>query len=99
MDDLKKKQLELAERLKDLNPGTAEFDQTLRAIKAIEEVRLSPDAAKIKAARVEGIWNLVGKIAGGGLAILGVLFLGDVKEGVGLIDKDEFSIVRTLFPK
>lgn len=43
-----------------------------------------------------GFWK---SVACGVLALVGMVFLDEIKEDQGYIDKDKFSMIRTLFPK
>ena len=54
---------------------------------------------RAKASKWDAVWNFLGKLASGVVAIGGVLLLGEIKEDQGVVDKDKFSLVRGMFPK
>lgn len=54
---------------------------------------------RAKSSKWDAVWNFLGKLASGVVAIGGILLLGDIKEEQGVVDKDKFSLVRGMFPK
>ena len=54
---------------------------------------------RAKSSKWDTVWNFLGKLASGVVAIGGILLLGDIKEEQGVVDKDKFSLVRGMFPK
>jgi len=73
------------------------MDQDLRERELDQRERETDIRAK--SSKWDAVWNFLGKLASGVIAIGGILLLGDIKEEQGVVDKDKFSLVRGMFPK
>lgn len=158
MDELRKKFDKMACDLESMEPGSKEFNDTMKALQDIHSI-LSPreveaaelrakaeaeaaalrakvdrevaelraqtdrDVAELRAksemnaaemranseqeaaelhaksSKSEAVWEFTGKVIGGVVALLGIFFIGALKDSQGIVDKDQFAIVRNLFPR
>ena len=76
-----------------------EKNMTIDLRKEELEVRILESEQKLKASKHADWFGFLKSIACGLLAIGGMFCLDEIKTEQGYLDKDKFSIIRTLFPK
>lgn len=89
------------ELLAGIRANQAEADRNIKRM----EIEQKAEEAKLnyKANKRRNFWGFMGSLVGGALSLIGipigVHMLREVKEDQGVVDKDEMSIVRGVFPR